>query len=138
MSAVLRLSGNRSLLETVISQSRFPFTESGKCQRERRLDPEGDHSETTYNLTLSDADAGCLPQQIREVDAFLELNGQLIQEAMACARGCTCVIDFAWDFPRDAIGQYNRFPTQLLGKFAELNIDLEISVYGISEQNRNT
>lgn len=39
-------------------------------------------------------------------------------------------MDFAWDFPRGSFTQYNCFPSGLLAKLAELQVDLEISVYG--------
>ncbi|MCR9202523.1 MAG: hypothetical protein NXI04_28105 [Planctomycetaceae bacterium] len=81
-------------------------------------------------MTVSDADGGCVPQQIRDVEKFLDRNAQIIVAVKQSVAGCTSVMDLAWDFPRSSIGQYNRFPSGLLAKLAELQMDLEISVYG--------
>lgn len=132
LPAVIRIVGDRALLAPAIPHCGLPFTESAKCQRDRRLDPDRDHPETTYNLTVSEACGDSVPQQIRDVEEFLDSNGRLIADLMRAVDGCTCVIDFSWDFPRDAAGQYNRFSIELLAKLAELKMDLEISVYGIA------
>jgi len=50
---------------------------------------------------------------------------------------CKCTIDFSWDFPSDAIGQYNGFPSAFLSRLAELDIMLVVSVYGVTNRTEN-
>lgn len=129
MSTVIRIAGPYDLLAQAITASELPFVESVKSKRER-LDSQNTSAETTYNLTVSTASGDSVPQQIRDVREFLARNGCKITAILAVATGVTGVVDFSWDFPRDAVGQYNRFPADLLAELAKLRLDLEVSVYG--------
>jgi hypothetical protein len=135
MPAVIRISAKRELLEEAVSRFEFGFEEAHACRRKRRLDPEGVQPTTTYNLTVSEADGDRVPQQIADVEQFLDSHGKRIGEFMRAIEGRGRV-DFSWDFPRDASGQFNRFPHCLLKQLVELNLELEILVYGTEARER--
>ena len=134
LPAVIRLCGSRAALERAVLKCTLPFTEAVQCQRERRLNPDREHPETTFNLTVSEACGDSVPQQIRDVEDFLAADGRLITDLIRSVEGSSCIIDFSWDLPSHAIGQSNRFGSSLLSKLAELKIELEISVYGTASE----
>ena len=112
-------------------QSDLPFTEAGQCLRHRRLDPEGDHPETTFNLSISDADSDAVPQQIRDVEEFLRAHQSQISELLNRVSGSKGGVDFLWGLPSEGM-QYNIFPVSLLSLLAALRIKLKVTVYGMS------
>lgn len=84
---------------------------------------------STFNYTVSNAPGSEVPVQIREAETFLashhrELTGLLSNGAVEGA-----VLDFGWEVPVSAIGQFNRFPTGLLGLCARIGLDLDLSLY---------
>ena len=117
-----------------MAQCGLPFAEAIQSQQERCRNPNVPNSETTYNLTVSEASGDSVPQQIAEADSFLASNGQSLRSIIQNVQRCKCTIDFSWDFPAASIGQYNGFPSAFLSRLVELDIALVVSVYGTSDR----
>lgn len=137
MPAVIRVAGDRRLLTDVVAASGLPFTESAQYQRRRRLYADACEMETTYNLTVSEADGDSVPTQVTAVDAFFDANEQRIDNLLRSIPGCRCTIDFSWDFPTTSAGQYTIFPAALLSRLGTLGIELVVSLYATSENAAN-
>tara|TARA_R110002073_G_scaffold234758_1_gene395966 strand:+ start:267 stop:623 length:357 start_codon:yes stop_codon:yes gene_type:complete len=93
--------------------------------------------ETTYNLTVSEADGDEVPVQIRDLDKFLNSNEQQLETLLRLSPSFHCTIDFSWDFPTTSAGQYNCFPAALLTRLGVLGVDLVVTVYATSENAAN-
>jgi hypothetical protein len=119
-------------LEAIAAHSNLALAEAIQSQRTRSQSPDASHPDTTYNLTVSDADGDSVPQQIAEADAFLTSIEQSLRSIIQTVPRCKCSIDFSWDFPRDSVGQYNSFPTAFLARLASFDIALVVSVYGVT------
>jgi hypothetical protein len=137
LPAVIRIAGERHLLEEAIAAGGLAFIESAQSRRKRRLNADAHEMETTYNLTVSEADGDEVPVQVRDLDEFLNANEQLLEKLMRSIPGCHCTIDFSWDVPTASAGQYNSFPAALLTRLGVLGIDLVVTVYATSEQAAN-
>ena len=129
-SAGFRISGNRTVLAAIIPRYGLQFTESILLRRQRLQNANESPTDTTYNLTVSDADGDSVPQQITEADSFLATNAKTLQAIIQAVPGCRFTIDFSWDFPSDSTNQYNEFPSAFLSRLVELDITLVVSVYG--------
>lgn len=132
MPAVIRVSGARSTLDRVAAESSLLFVESAQCQRERRQNPDTLHTDTTYNLTVSDADN--VTQQIADADRYLITNEQALKAVFDAVPAGEWSIDLSWDFPRQSVAQYNLFPPPFLARLAELQMTLVVSVYGTEDE----
>ena len=127
---MFRITGDRTALESALAESGLPFVESVQSQRERRKTPNTPYPNTTFDVAVSDASGDSVPEQITEADAFLASNEHALKAIVETVPRCEWSIDFSWDFPRDAIGQFNGFPSQFLSRLAQLDITLVVSVYG--------
>ncbi|WP_150122575.1 hypothetical protein [Rhodopirellula islandica] len=101
------------------------------------MNADAHEMDTSYNLTVSEADGDEVSVQVRDVDEFLNANEQLFAELLRSIPDCHCTIDFSWDFPATSAGQYNCFPTALLNRLGVLGVDLKVSVYATSENAAN-
>lgn len=137
MPAVIRISGSRDRLNKRVLESGLPFVESAQVVRRRRLNPNDGYNDTTYNLTISDANGDSVPVQINEARDYLRRIGPLIEGIRRDVDGCHCVIDFSWDFPQSTLGQYNTFPNELIALLHEFEIALMVSVYSQSTSSVN-
>jgi hypothetical protein len=137
LPAVLRISGNRNDLDERIALSEMPFVEALAVVRKRRLHPDADFTDTTYNLTISDADGDSIPAQIDEAIRYLRRSGHRIAELHRTVVGSRCVIDFSWNLPDGSLTQCNTFPVDLIGLLSDYGIALEVSVYGSSTDRAN-
>lgn len=130
LPAVLRITGDRTALAAIAAESHLVLSEAIQSQRERRRKPDALHPDTTFNLTVSDADGDSVRQQITDAELFLTSNEQALRSMIHTLPRYKCTIDFSWDFPRESIGQFNQFPPSLLSLLADLDIMLVVSVYG--------
>ncbi len=137
MPVVIRITGERHLLGGAVAACGLAFTESAQSRRKRRLNADAHEMETTYNLTVSEADGDEVPVQIRDLDKFLNANEQLLETLLRLIPSCQCTIDFSWDFPTTSAGQYNCFPASLLTRLGVLGVDLVVTVYATSENAAN-
>ena len=137
MPAVIRIDGDRIHLPAIIAQCGLPFVEAIQSQRSRRHNPNETLSETTYNLTVSEASGDSVPHQIVDADSFLASNAESLRSIFKKVPRCKCTIDFSWDFPGDSIGQYNIFPSCFLSRLVELQITLVLSVYGTTGRSES-
>lgn len=133
LPAVLRLSGNRKAIESVLQDCSLPFTESLACLRARRLATDQHHATTTFNLTISEADGDCVPVQLNEMAVFLEEHREAISSIVnSLQMDCELTADVSWDIPMNVAGQYNVVSTDLMKLLASLRIELMFSVYPVN------
>lgn len=137
MPAVIRISGSRHELDQLVGASGLPFVEAMAVVRKRRLNPDTDCANTTYDLTISEIDGNAVPGQIDESVCYLRENGKVIADIHRAVNGSHCSLDFSWDFPMGSIGQYNTFPLDLITLLREYNIALTVSVYSTSYERAN-
>ena len=133
MPAVLRISGPYVQLRQSMLEMPFPFTESIASRKKRERGESRDDDTATFNLTISASDGDHVPGQIKESSLFLAQNVDAISRMRDLSGVENLRVDFSWDFPSASIGQYNRFPSSLLGLCGTLGIDIEVSVYAASE-----
>ncbi len=134
---MIRISGSRHELDQLVAASGLPFVEALAVVRKRRLNPDTDYADTTYNLTISEIDGDAVPGQIDDSVNYLRENGKVIADIHRAANGSHCSLDFSWDFPMGSIRQYNAFPLDLIALLREYNIALTVSVYSTSSERAN-
>jgi hypothetical protein len=105
------------------------FEESIASARTRERGETTAMDETTLNYVVSDADGGHVPRQIQDAELFLSSHVTELTELLSRPGVDGGVLDFGWDIPRDAIGQWNRFPSSLLMLCARANLEIEVGVY---------
>lgn len=137
LPAVIRISGSRHELDQLVAASGLPFVEALAVVRKRRLNPDTDYADTTYNLTISEIGGDEVPGQIDDSVNYLRENGKVIANIHRALKGSHCSLDFAWDFPMRSVGQNNTFPLDLIALLREYNIALTVSVYSTSSERAN-
>ena len=133
---VLRLSGPFSSLAESLRSAFVPFAEAGQAAKERERRKCGPDDDSTFNFTVSEADGDHVPSQVFEAEAFLREHLDELAELRGREGIERGTLDFGWEVPREAIGQFNRFPSSLLSLCATLELDIEVSVYLTEETDQ--
>ncbi len=133
MPAVLRISGQYEQLQCSVLGIPFPFVESIASRKKRDRGESRDDDTATFNLTISDYDGDSVPAQIEESSRFLLQNMDAINGMRELPGLENLCVDFCWDFPSTSIGQYNLFPCSFIKLCGTLGIDIQVSVYAVSE-----
>jgi len=134
MPTVMRVSGPYERLRDSILNTPFTFQEAVASRKRRESGTLPQDEITTFNFTISDFAGDCVPAQIQESALFLTHNGDAISRLRTLPGVEDLCLDFSWDFPKDSIGQINRFPCSLLTLCATLGVDIDVSVYSVSER----
>lgn len=121
MSCVLRLSGNENLLPRVLQ---LGFEASA---------PRNSTDGRLATISVSTAEFDNLGGQIEDAILFLKKNSSTIKSLSAS--GC---LDFGTEANRDNYSQSIRFPSELLSQVGDLNLQLEISLYKVSDDTDAT
>ena len=111
------------------------FKEAVASQRRRKHGAPPQDALATFNFTISDSTGDHVPAQIQESAIFLSQNADTIRRLRKLPGVEDLCLDFSWDFPKESIGQSNRFPCSLLTLCATLGVDIDVSVYGVSERS---
>ena len=133
MSAILRVSGIYNALRPVIEKSKYPFKEAIQSRKERERSPENNEFVSTFNLTISEADGGMVPLQIREAQEYIIKNTYLFRSLKTSNVEMNLTIDFMWDFPTSKVAQFNTFEKLFIALCHENSIEIEVSVYACSD-----
>jgi hypothetical protein len=138
MCTVLRVTGPYEELRSAIQTIPLEFSEAGASTKARGRNDASYDGRSTYNLTVSDADGDCVPQQMVECESFFTEHAN----EMAMIRKLACVeemcLDFMWAFPETIIAQFHRLPASLLKRCGELGVDIEMSVYSCADVKEST
>jgi hypothetical protein len=132
-ACVLRVSGPYDHLRNTIRNSPFEFHESIASRRKRERGEASADNRCTFNYTVSDADGDHVPVQVSEAETFLSLHFDRLRILRSADGVDDVCLDFGWNFPDKTSGQFNEFPHSLLQKCAELRIDIQVSVYRVSD-----
>jgi hypothetical protein len=130
VGCTLRVSGPCALVAAAVGDSEMKFKESVFAARKRKSEQD----ETTFNCQVSEADNDDVPVQIDEAVAFLAAHRAELAKLLSREGVEHAMLDFGWDFPEGKLGQWNRFPIELIRRCAELGIELEVSIYGTLPQ----
>ncbi|QDV16453.1 hypothetical protein Pan153_10820 [Gimesia panareensis] len=133
---VLRLSGPHQKLSASVSNSFIEFREAIASQKDRESGKTTEGESSTYLYSVSNADNDHVPTQISDAVNFLTQRQTELKELLSRDGVEQAILDFAWDFPLDALGQFNRFPLSLIDLCAKLGIEIEVSVYGTSTEKK--
>ena len=121
MSCILRLTGNENLLPSVL---KLGFDANA---------PKNSNDGRLANISVSTAEFDNLAGQIEDAIIFLKQNSSAIKSLSAS--GC---LDFGTETKSDNYSQNISFPSELLSLVGDLNLQLEISLYKVSDETDAT
>jgi len=131
MGCVLRVSGRRFDVAAFLSRSRFKpcaVWRKGEARVGKRNPPK--HTDSGFNLVLSDADGPSADQQIRDALRFLKRH-RLALERLRDQPGVEqLTLDFGTS-QRSGLAQFDHFPAALVSVAGELGMGIELSRYAI-------
>ncbi|QDT89200.1 hypothetical protein Pan161_08270 [Gimesia algae] len=129
---VLRLSGPYKELSSSIVNTFAEFTEAISARKDRESGRTTEQDQSTFNCTVSNENGDCVPAQITDAISFLTRHRTDIKELRSRSGVEQAILDFAWDFPRESTGQFNRLPLLLLELCTELRLEIKVTVYGVA------
>ena len=130
----LRITGPYLKLSASLNNSFIELQEAFASRKDRECGKTTESDSATYLYSISKADYKHVPTQISDAVHFLSQHQGDLKELLSRDGVEQAILDFAWDFPQDSLGQFNRFPLTLIERCAELHIEIEVSVYGISAE----
>lgn len=128
----LRITGPYLKLSASLNNSIIEFREAIASRKDRECGKTTESDSVTYLYSISKADNKHVPTQISDAVHFLSQHQGDLKELLSRDGVEQAILDFAWDFPQDSLGQFNRFPLTLIDLCTKLGIEIEVSVYSSS------
>jgi hypothetical protein len=126
---VLRVSGTYAALVSASTDAFVQLVEARASARARKSKKVDATARSTFNYTVSDASGTRVPVQIHDAEEFLSAHLAELTELRSRPGIESVLLDFGWEIPCDANGQFNRFPSALLALCVQARLDIMVSVY---------
>jgi hypothetical protein len=132
MGCVLRVSGRRFDVDAFLSRSRFKpcavWRKGGQRPGRKALK----HTDSGFNLVVSEADGPRVDIQIQDAVRFLKRNRTALAELRNQPGVEHLILDFGIQ-QRSAPAQFDHFPAALVAVAGELGMGLELSRYAVDD-----
>lgn len=108
----------------------FPIATERTWRKGERTRTKG----RTYRVSglqflVSDRDGDLVPLQIEDALEFTRKHHSLLRTVTSSPEVDEAFLDFSWDIPTSAIGQFNRIPPELAALCGTNGVGIEFSVY---------